>query len=528
MTASGVTVDIDCVTTQYDVEINVIGLAASNSVSFDNGGDTATFNAEGTQTISTLDDESPYNVSITSQPDTPNQVCTFDNANSGNLAGGNAIINVSCSTTQYDVILNVTGLAATNSVSFGNGSDTAIFNTDGSQTISTLDDESAFNVSITAQPDTPNQICTFDNANSGNLTGGNVNINVSCTTTQYDVNINVTGLITNNNLSLSNGGDTLNFNNDGTQTISTLDDESTCDVNITAQPDTPDQVCSFDTADSGTLSGSDVTINISCVTTQYSIDVDVNGLAAGNSVTFQNNGGDDLTVNADGISSFATALDDGSAYAVTVLTQPTAPDQTCLVSSPSGSLNGNDVVLIVTCTTDQYNVDVSVTGLAPTNSVSFANGVDTLTLSADGTGTISTLDDGSAYAVTITTQPDTPNQVCSFDDPAAGNLAGANVTIGVTCVTDQHTVGVDVTGLAAGNSVVFQNNAGDDLTVNADGISTFVTALDDGSAYSVTVLMQPTAPDQTCVVSSSAGTLSGNDVVPVSYTHLTLPTKRIV
>ncbi|WP_218944371.1 hypothetical protein, partial [Marinicella rhabdoformis] len=92
------------------------------------------------------------------------------------------------------------------------------------------------------------------------------------------------------------------------------------------------------------------------------------------------------------------------------------------------------------------------------------------------------------------------DQVCSFDNADAGNLAGGDATVNVSCVTTQYTVGVNVSGLAGGNTVVIQNNGGDDLNVNANGVSTFATALDDGSAYNVSVLTQPTSPNQTCVV----------------------------
>ena len=61
---------------------------------------------------------------------------------------------------------------------------------------------------------------------------------------------------------------------------------SAYDVDITAQPTTPNQVCTFDTADAGTLAGSDVTINVTCTTTQYNVNINVSGLAATNSVSF--------------------------------------------------------------------------------------------------------------------------------------------------------------------------------------------------------------------------------------------------
>ena len=69
--------------------------------------------------------------------------------------------------------------------------------------------------------------------------------------------------------------------------------------------------------------------------------------ASTDEVRLQNNGGDDLAVA--GVSfEFSTALDDGSDYEVTVLTQPTG--QYCDVSNGSGTISGADVTdVIVTC-----------------------------------------------------------------------------------------------------------------------------------------------------------------------------------
>jgi len=67
------------------------------------------------------------------------------------------------------------------------------------------------------------------------------------------------------------------------------------------------------------------------------------GLAPGNNVVLQNNLGDDVTVTADGSFVFSTPLDDGSTYAVTVLTQPADPDQFCKVTNGTGTISGGNV-----------------------------------------------------------------------------------------------------------------------------------------------------------------------------------------
>src|ERR1700733_7488626 len=58
---------------------------------------------------------------------------------------------------------------------------------------------------------------------------------------------------------------------------------------------------------------------------------------AGSGLVFQNNGGNNLPVTANGSFTFTTAIDSGAAYAVTVLTQPSNPAQTCTVANGNGT-----------------------------------------------------------------------------------------------------------------------------------------------------------------------------------------------
>jgi uncharacterized delta-60 repeat protein len=82
----------------------------------------------------------------------------------------------------------------------------------------------------------------------------------------------------------------------------------------------------------------------------------VDGLV-GTGLVLQQNGGDDLAIRRDGTFTFATALADGSAYAVTVLTQPGSPAQTCSVDNGSGTVGGSDVADVhVICVTDPSDV----------------------------------------------------------------------------------------------------------------------------------------------------------------------------
>ncbi len=73
------------------------------------------------------------------------------------------------------------------------------------------------------------------------------------------------------------------------------------------------------------------------------------------------------------------------------------------------------------------------------------------------------------------------------------------------------TVGGTVVNLAGtGGGLQLEDNGSDPLLVNANGAFTFPKAIARGSAYSVTVSGQPSAPGQTCEVSHGTGTATAN------------------
>jgi hypothetical protein len=94
----------------------------------------------------------------------------------------------------------------------------------------------------------------------------------------------------------------------------------------------------------------------------YTVGGTVSGLV-GTGLVLQNNGGDNLTITANGPFTFATALPDLSPYNVTVLTQPTGPAQVCTVTNGSGTISGANVTNVqVTCVTVQWPLTVSLAG----------------------------------------------------------------------------------------------------------------------------------------------------------------------
>jgi hypothetical protein len=172
----------------------------------------------------------------------------------------------------------------------------------------------------------------------------------------------------------------------------------------------------------------------------YTVGGTVSGLTG--TVALLNNGGDGLSVTADGGFTFATALADGAGYAVTIDTQPTG--QSCEVANGTGTIAGADVTdVAVTCTDDPpppppppatYTVGGTVSGLTGTVAL-LNNGGDGLSVTADGGFTFATaLADGAGYAVTIDAQP--TGQSCEVAN-GTGTIAGADVTdVAVTCTDD--------------------------------------------------------------------------------------------
>jgi hypothetical protein len=327
-------------------------------------------------------------------------------------------------------------------------------------------------------------------------------------TLTYALGGTVTGL-TNDGLVLANEGvDDLRVSTDGAFTFATrLTSGAAYAVTIASHP--TGQTCSVG-GGTGTIGAADVTsVAVSCAIDEHTVGGSVSGLVG--TVVLHDAAGGDLTLTANGAFAFATPLAYGASYDVSVLTQPSAPNQTCVVTNGDGTIGGADVTSIaIACTTIAYAINVSVTGLAGAGLVLEDNGADDLPIAADGTYTFATtIPDGQAYAVSVAAQPSSPNQTCAIDAGAA-NVAGADVTIAIACTTTTYAVNVMVTGMI-GTGLVLQDDGADDLAIDADGTYAFATRIPDGQPYAITIATQPSNPDQICTLSAEAGNIAGAD-----------------
>jgi len=254
-------------------------------------------------------------------------------------------------------------------------------------------------------------------------------------TTTYSVGGNVSGLTSSVTLQNNGGDDIIKTTNDGF-TFTAQAEGSDYAVTVSSQP--TGQTCTV-TNGSGTNIATNITnVTVTCVTDvvpTYSVGGTVSGLT-GTVTLYEDTFGQDLAVSANGSFAFVTELEDGVAYAVTVLAQPAG--QTCSVTNGSGTIAAADVTNVtVTCVTDvipTYSVGGTVSGL--TGSLALQNnGADTLAVTADGTFTFSTeLADSAAYAVTVSAQP--AGQTCSVTN-SSGTITTADVTdVSVACIDD--------------------------------------------------------------------------------------------
>jgi hypothetical protein len=275
-------------------------------------------------------------------------------------------------------------------------------------------------------------------------------------------------------------------------------------------PQTPDSGARID-------SGADAGDGSAPQPVTYGVGGTVTGLK-GTGLVLQNNAGDDLPIAADGSFKFAKRLPAGTAFKVSIKTQPTAPSQTCSLSAESGTVGKGDVTtIVVNCAADKFTVGGTVTGLAGTGLILQNNGGADLIVNANGTFAFpTTVDSGKPYAVTVKTQPGTPSQTCVVTN-GTGTVASTKITdVAVTCTTNKYTVGGTVAGLT-GSGLTLKVNGADTLAVPAPGGTfTFATPIASGAAYAVTIGTQPTNPSQMCVVMGGTGSVGAANVTSVA------------
>lgn len=79
----------------------------------------------------------------------------------------------------------------------------------------------------------------------------------------------------------------------------------------------------------------------------FTVGGKLSGMDQGSSITIQNNGGDNLSLSANGNFTFATSMAAGASYAVTILS--TSLGESCTISNGAGTVSNNVDSVIIDC-----------------------------------------------------------------------------------------------------------------------------------------------------------------------------------
>jgi trimeric autotransporter adhesin len=496
----------------------VNSLVGSGLVLQNNGADDLAITANGAFSFpTTVDAGTPYNVTIKTPPTNPTQTCSIANP-SGSAGTSNVTsVTVNCATGSFSVGGTVAGLAGSGLVLRNNGADDLAIASNGSFTFATeLASGSTYEVTVATQPGSPPQTCTIADA-SGTVGSTHVRtVKVTCATATFAIRGTVAGLEGKGLVLQNNGGDDIQVETSGGFAFPTaIPSGSGYQVTVKAQPANPTQACSVQNG-SGTVTTAEVTnIVVTCATQQFTVGGTVTGLA-GTGFVLLNNGGDPLTVTADGSFTFPTAVLSGRSYSVSIGTPPTQPQQECTVSNGAGTVGaGNVTSVAITCRTIGFSIGGTVSGLLGSGMALQNNGADTLSIAADGAFTLPTpLPQGSPYNVTVAAQPSNPTQACAVAN-GSGAVGTSNVTnVAVSCVTSSFRVRGTTSNLF-GFGLQLTINGGETINVAPGSNFDFPTPLLSGSQYNVTISRQPFFPGQNCTVQNGSGTIGGGDVTNV-------------
>jgi hypothetical protein len=322
-----------------------------------------------------------------------------------------------------------------------------------------------------------------------------------------------TGLV----LQLNGGGDlTLGASASAFKFPVQLAEGTAYGVTVLGQPTNPPQRCDV-SGGAGTVGGADVaSVAVTCTPLGSAITLggSVSGVV-GRGLVLRKDATTTLAV-APGVLSFTFpgTVAPGSTYAVTVDSQPYLPWQTCTVANGTGTATSPVNSVAVVCSTNQYAVSGTVTGLTGTGLVLQLNNGAPLVVPAGATRfAFPPLPSMTDYSLAVVVQPTGPTQICSVltaggpsvppMGPQSTVTFGDNTNALVDCGGIGTTVGGTVTGLSA-DGLALRLNGGAPLAVPAGAATfSFPTGVATGDKYGVTLVGQPAG--QSCVLQHAKG-----------------------
>jgi hypothetical protein len=173
---------VTCVTNTYSVGGAVGGLKGAGLVLEDNLGDDLAIAASATFEFATpVPSGQSFQVSVKTQPTSPNQTCTASGASGTVTNAPIANVAVTCVTNTYTVGGSVTGLAGTGLVLQDNAADNLSISSNGSFTFATAVASGLnYQVTVKTQPGNPAQACTVSGG-SGPISNAAIStVTVTC------------------------------------------------------------------------------------------------------------------------------------------------------------------------------------------------------------------------------------------------------------------------------------------------------------------------------------------------------------
>jgi hypothetical protein len=426
VTANVAGIGISCSVNTYTIGGTVSGLVGS-VVLQNNAGDALPLNADGSFTFATpIAEDGSYNVTVLTQP--ASQVCTVGNGSGLHVSTNIASVQINCATATFPIGGAISGLNASGLVLQNNGGDNlpVLSGATTFEFATPIAYSGAYNVTVLAQP--TGLTCTVSDGSGLNVTATVNDIDIQCSVDTFDIGGSISGLIDSGLVLRNNGADDLAVTAGATSFQFATPVAYGGSYNATVQQQPTSQTCVV-TNGSGTNVSSNVTnIALSCSTNVYTVGGTVSGLSG--SVTLQNNGADDMVLNASGPFTFSTPVADGATYNVTVLTQPAG--QTCSVTNGSGTMGGSNVT----------NVGVSCVASPTVNAVNSNIG-----------------DLFGDYAVTITGTNFIPGDttVMFGSNPGYNVIVNSSTSLTVMVPGSMSLGSVDVTVTTSGGSATLSN-----------------------------------------------------------------------
>jgi large repetitive protein len=435
-TGSGVTANVtnialQCSANTFTISGTVAGLASGVQVTLDNNAaDPLVLSDNGAFTFATpVAETGAYNVTVGSQP--TGQSCSVINGQGSQVSADVTNITVSCSTDTFTIGGSVTGLAAGQQVTLEDkGGDSLTVTANGAFSFTTpVMLNGTYTVTVATQPQ--DATCTVQQGTGSGVTANVTNIALQCSANTFTISGTVSGLASGAQVTLdNNAADPLVLSDNGAFTFATpVAETGAYNVTVGSQP--TGQNCSVTNGQGSQVSADVANITVSCSTDTFTIGGSVAGLSSGQQVTLQDNGGDSLTVTANGAFTFVTPVVYGGAYTVTVGTEPTG--QACVIAGGSGSAIAANVSTVgITCmaSTQSFTTLGSFTWKVPAGITSVS--IVAIGGGGGGSGTFGPHIGlvGGAGAVVNSTLTVTPGQTLNLV-VGGGGIAGTSFLVGV-------------------------------------------------------------------------------------------------